>query len=46
MNEFYLKAVKNWPAHWQAAFEELRIIMGVRNAYYTIRNLKGGFVNA
>lgn len=46
MNEFYLKQIRNWPAHWQAAFEELRISMGVRNAYYAIRSLKGGKANA
>lgn len=46
MNEIYLRQIKNWPAHWQAAFEELRISMGVRNAYYAVKNLRGGIVNA
>lgn len=37
-----IKNVAKWPAHWQAAFEELRIVMGMENAYYRIRQLKGG----
>ena len=37
-----LKAVSKWPEHWQKAFEELRITMGMENAYYRIRQLKGG----
>lgn len=46
MNEIYLKQVRNWPEHWREAFEELRLSMGVRNAYYEIKRLRGGIVHA
>lgn len=41
-----LEAVKKMPAHWQEVFAELRISMGMENAYYAIKNMRGGLVNA
>lgn len=46
MNAIYLRNVRTWPAHWQAAFEEMRISMGVREAYFAIKAMRGGAYHA
>lgn len=45
-HDLILRKVRNWPEHWQAVFSELRISMGMENAYYAVSKLKGGMSNA
>lgn len=45
-HDLILKNVAKMPAHWQEVFAELRISMGMENAYYAIRKMRGGYANA
>jgi hypothetical protein len=45
-HELILKNVAKMPIHWQEVFAELRISMGMENAYRRIKELRGGIANA